>query len=141
MTEATDLLERLRAVVVPRLRECEQSLREKFPSVDVSFYEGEVGQLTDYRGYHLGLECVLAEAAPEAPSCLALEISVRGKDTSPELDAADVAWGHPDGRVLADLLHQPVPLTKEQIETLAARIPELCAAMDQALLACVPPSG
>lgn len=133
MKEPASLIRKLREVVAPQLLEFERQLHAQFPSVESRFYEGEVGQLTEYDGYHIGLECIFSGVPPTAPASVALEISVRGKNTAPEIDAAHVVWGHPSGQAVADLLPEPISLTPEQVDTVAARVPELCSALAEAL--------
>lgn len=127
-------LERLRQSILPQLRESADRLRSQFPTVDVEVFEGDVGSATDYQGYHLGLDCVFKDITSlELPNGIALEISIKHVQTAPTIDTADVVWNHPSGRVVADILPEPVTMSEAHVHALSQGIPTLVLALEQAI--------
>jgi hypothetical protein len=55
------------------------------------------------------------------------------------IQSADVVWGYPSGQIEAELLPPQGELTLEHIEEVAERLPELFAALRQAIRRGCPP--
>ena len=135
MGEMHQCVRQLGNVLRPLLHAYVARLRAAHPEMQIDQYEGPVGESTEYQGYQIGIDCTVPGSGDlDTPTSLALEVSVKRASTMPEIDAADVAWGHPSGYVEAALLDEAAQLSERAIQDLVAGLPRLLDAMDAALV-------
>jgi hypothetical protein len=81
-----------------------------------------------------------ADAAPDEPDNVALDVGLAHLDTTPLIHWADVVWGSPHAHVEAHLFPEPVVFSEENLGEVLRRLPELLAALQEALRRGRPPS-
>ena len=128
--ESVDLVTRCRAGLLPILKEWEGRLRTEYASVSVNVYDFPASPVLD--GHCVGIDCVLKEARLDAVDQVALCIDIHHMHATPTIQA-DVVWGHPSGRIEAELFDGPVAATVKRTEEVVSRVPELIAALQGAL--------
>jgi hypothetical protein len=117
--------------ILPVLQGWAGRLRAEFPHV--------TARVSDLGSRGLALECTIPDAAPGLPDLVTLRISLRSSDGTPMIQSADVAWGHPSGHVEARLQPPRGELALELVEQVAEQLPELFAALRQAIRRGRPP--
>jgi len=128
-----DCVGELRARLLPLLRQWERQLSAEHPEVDVTVWDRPVGSLTQWQGHDIGLNCLLPNAAPDQPDNVALSVGLNHLNGTPMLCSADVVWGHPSGTVESDVLPGPVPFSADALDDVLTHLPELLAALQDAL--------
>jgi len=128
-----DAVSQLRASLLPILQIWEQELRREYTDVTINIYDWSVGSRTDWNGHSIGIDCIFKESAPDSPDNLALEVSLKHVNKAPSLVSADVVWGHPSGYVEASVLPECVEFSPDHLAELSKRLPELFAALKQAI--------
>jgi hypothetical protein len=128
-----DPVSQVRASLLPILQAWGQELAGVHPDAMISIYDWPVGELTDWYGHDIGIECTFKNAAPEWPDNLALSVLLKHLNKKPSIVSADVVWGHPSGHIEASVLPAPVEFSTERLAELVARLPELFAAFKQAI--------
>jgi hypothetical protein len=116
-----------------RLDEYAQEIKRDFAGVSATVYSKPGGTATPIPGHDLGISCVLSKVAATDPDVLDLMITIQDLKTAPEIAALDVTWGHPSGHMELDLQPAPTPLTQNSFERIDAALPQLYAALRQAL--------
>lgn len=118
--------------MLPELRTAIARLKTKFPGVQLRLMDGRVGELTEYDGYHVGIDCDLQSAVQ--PRSLVLEVSVRqAHHATATIDCAHVAWGHPDAHIETELVDAPIQFTSAAIDRLKGGLHTLLASLEAAL--------
>ena len=87
----------------------------------------------------LALECTLPDPAPDMPERVTLAVTLRDREGTPTIQSAEVVWGHPSGHIEAQIEPPCGELTPELIEQVADGLPELFAALRQAIRRGRPP--
>jgi hypothetical protein len=130
MSAATEL----ERVFLPLLREEERAVSARYPLFRFSTGASSVGGSTPYQGHQVWLDCVFPDATLKEEDLLSVVVRATQLTTEPKLSEATVAWGngrYPPGK--AELISQPVALTREAMNEVAARMPELFAVFRSAL--------
>jgi hypothetical protein len=125
-------VEALEQELLGPLGEFAQRLTSQFPDVKANVYSGSVGSLTQYQGYHIGVDCLLNKAPDNQPDNVALCIDVAHAYTDPKIDA-NVCWGHPSGHVEAEFTNEPLAVSTLVLKDLYADIPRLQHSLIEAL--------
>jgi hypothetical protein len=112
-----------------------QALAQHYPDVKLHTFNEPVGSLTDYQGYHVGIECLFADAPLDTDDLVALEVNFRHLTTAPQM-SADVTWGQ--GHIDVVLSDEWVLVADQTLAQLFACMPELCQAFEQAIQRGVP---
>jgi hypothetical protein len=120
------------------LRVLAAELSVEFPGVRVVEFFSALPARSN--GCLLGLECFLAAAPPSQPDLVALSISVVDLTTAPRIDSADVCWGHPSGCVELEVFEEPAVLSEDALRKLREQMPNLGAALRNALRRGHPPN-
>ncbi len=128
-----DIVELLRARLLPVLRVGADRVRASSPDVVVSVWERSEGSSGERHGHELGLECLVEAGPDDSSDVVALTVGVSHLDTTPLLCAADVVWGQPEGRVEASLLREPIICSVTALDEVVGRMPELLTAMTRAV--------
>lgn len=133
VADAMDVVDLLRARLLPALRVGADRVRASSPDVVVSVWERSEGSGPDRRGHELGLECLVDGGPDDQSDVVALTVGVSHLDSVPLLCSADVAWDHPEGRVEASLLAAPILCSVTALDDVVGRLPELLRAMTLAV--------
>lgn len=128
-----DSVSQLRAGLLPILQIWEQELRSEHPDVTTNIYDWAVGNLTDWNGHDIGIECILNDVAPDSADNLALSVSLKHLHKTPSFVSADVVWGHPSAYIEASILPECVEYSPDHLAKLIKQLPELFAALKQAI--------
>jgi len=128
-----DALAETRAKILPLLQSWAQRLAADHPGIAVHVFDVSVGAGTGYQGHAIGIECTLPAAEPGQPDTVALGIALKHLNARPIIDSVDVVWGHPSGRLEADILPAPVDFSGERLTDLIGRLPDLLAGLERAL--------
>jgi hypothetical protein len=128
-----DPVSQLRASLLPILQGWEQELRRGYPDVTMNIYDWPVGEVTDWQGHDIGIECMFKNAAPEWPDNVALSVSLKHLHKTPSIVSAEVVWGHPSGYVEASVLPASVEFSPDCLVELIERLPELFTVLEQAI--------
>ena len=126
----------LEATLLPLFREEAELVRREYPGFIFNVWSSSVGSATTYQGHNLGLECIFPDAADHEADCVAACVGVKHLTTEPMLSEVEVEWGsgnHPE--VGLELLERAVPLTREALHDVAARLPEFFVVFRTALQA------
>jgi hypothetical protein len=105
-------------------------LVRKYPDVRLHTFSGSVGSLTDYQGYHIGVECLFPDAQLDHDDLVVLTVDFRHITTTPEMNA-DVTWGR--GHIDVAFSDAWAPVSEQTHAQLFASLPRLCAAFEQAI--------
>ena len=127
------VVQELEMKFLPYLVRMVDEISRDFLNVKANLYSNPVGTRTDYQGHSIGIDCLLLDANPDQVDNIDLGISVRHLNTDPEIERADVCWGHPSGSIEAELFQAPVAYNKGMINRLEERLPELYQALRKAL--------
>jgi hypothetical protein len=111
--------------ILPMLQGWAGRLKAEFPHV--------TARVSDLGSRGVALECTLPGVAADRPDRLALGVSLRCSDGRPVIQSAAVVWGPPSGRIEAETEPPRGDLTPERIEQIAERLPDLFAALRQAI--------
>jgi hypothetical protein len=130
---AMDPVPQLRASLLPILRAWEQELKREYPDWMTNIHDGPIGELTNWQGHAIGIECTFNNAAPVSTDNLALSVSLKHLHETPSIDSADVVWGHPSGYVEASVWPASVAFSPDRLAELTERLPELFTALKQAI--------
>lgn len=129
-----DAVSQLRLSILPIFQAWEQELRAEHPDFIIKIWDGPVGKLTDWQGHDIGIECMFTNAAPGSSDNIALTVNLKHLNhPMPLIESADVVWGHPSGCVEASLLTAPVEFSPERLAEVVGRLPDLFAALKQAV--------
>ena len=128
-----DPVSQLRVCLLPILQAWQQELRREYPDVTMNIYDWPVGELTNWRGHDIGIECTFKNAAPKWSDNVALSVSLKHLHKTPSIVSAEVVWGHPSGYVEASVLPASVEFSSDRLERLIERLPELFTALKQAI--------
>ena len=71
-------------------------LRQLHPLYKFNVYDGQVGSLTAFQGYDLGIEALISGTEPNYPESIAFSIMLCHLTTEPRV-MLDVSWGHGAG--------------------------------------------
>ena len=123
----------LRSKILPVLRSWAQRLKTDYPAIVVNVYDYSIGELTDYQGHAIGIDCVLERVPPGQADNVALEISLKHLHKAPTIESADVVWGHPSGGVEASILSAPVDFSMERLVSLVEQLPDLLIGLQRAI--------
>ncbi|MBR0933807.1 hypothetical protein [Bradyrhizobium jicamae] len=75
----------------------------------------------------------MKESRPDLPDNVALLVSLKHLHKAPSLVDADVCWGHPSGYIEASFLPACVEFSRDHLEDLVKRLPELFTILKQAI--------
>lgn len=106
-------------------------MRQRYPFVEFNVYSDPVGSLTQYQGWHLGLEAVFPGRRSDEADSVALSIDLCHLDREARV-MADVAWGSPSGQCEATLWDWTGTNAEWPLQT-AARFDELERGIPQLL--------
>jgi hypothetical protein len=129
-------IESCKATILPLCEEAARRLMCELPAVRAFAFDGLVGSLTAYNGYHCGLECIFENVPAGEEDLLALTVDIGNRDGSPLL-SADVCWGR--GQLVAEQFDGRVPLSEAAIAAVIEGFPRLNAALVAAARAKVCP--
>jgi len=131
----------LRSKILPALRSWAQRLKTDHPAVAVNVYDHSIGEVTDYQGHAIGIDCVLERVPLGQADNVALEISLKHLHKAPTIESADVVWGHPGGDVEVSILSAPVDFSIERLVSLVEQLPDLLIGLQRTLRrGCPPPA-
>jgi hypothetical protein len=128
-----DPVSQLRVGLLPILQVWQNELRTEFPDVTTNIYDWSVGNLTDWNGHDIGIECLFKQAARDSPDNLALSVSLKHVHKAPALVSADVVWGDPSGYIEVSVLPACIEFSPDDLAELIKRLPELFTALRQAI--------
>jgi hypothetical protein len=123
---------------LPELERLASEMRERHPNLQFNVWNDAVGTLTDYQGYGFCVECILPNAAQNAPNNVAICVDLCHLTSTPRL-MADVVWGHPSGYSEAAFKdncrfsNDWPEATEEIVEELRKEFPKLVRAFQSAL--------
>jgi len=123
-----ELVRELERQFLPSLRAAEAEINASVPGVQAGAWSQPHGQATDSPGHVIALSCCLADAPPDQPDEVTLELCFGGVTGPTPTFEADVVWGHP-GQVEADLFPGPVPLTEDALRIAERELPRLIQAL------------
>jgi hypothetical protein len=126
-----DLVAVIEQELLTPLRELAESLNRQFPDLTATVFSGAVGSLTEYQGYHIGVDCLFANVSANQPDNVALSIDLQHLTTNPTIDAG-VSWGHPSGHAEAEFSNEPLAVSESVLSDLYADIPRLGRALTEA---------
>ena len=109
-----------------------EQLSTRFPNVVARAFSGSVGSLTEYQGYHVGVECLLTDAPDNRPDNVALSVDLWHLTTTPKVDAG-VCWGHPSGHSEAEFRPGPLEVSSEILNELYVELPRLYESLVEAV--------
>ena len=118
---------------LPQLEAAAWELKDEFPGVLIRVYGSSSGSRTDLQGHDLSIDCLLPDVPADRPDNVALGISLKHLSTTPLVASADVCWGHPSGRLEAELDIRDVPYGGAAVDTIEQGLPGLLAALRAAL--------
>lgn len=126
----------LERIFLPLLQGAERMVASEYPQFKFSSGSSSIGGLTEYKAHGVWLECEFPDAADHEANSVAIMIVVKHITTEPKLCEASVGWGqgqHPEHQI--ELLEHPVALTKQELQQIAVRFPELFRVFRNALAA------
>lgn len=133
-----DSVSQLRASLLPILQIWQQELRREYPNVMTNICDCSVGDLTDWNGHNIGVDCLFKKSAEDSPDNLALLVSLKHVNKAPSIVSADVVWGH--GYVEASVLPKCVEFSPDHLAELIERLPELFTVLKRAIRRGSPPN-
>jgi hypothetical protein len=107
-----------------------RTLTQHYSNVKLHTFNEPVGSLTDYQGYHVGIECLFPDAPLDHDDVVALAVDFRHLTTAPQMNA-DVTCGQ--GHSDMAFSDEWVPLADQTVAQLFASVPRLCRALEQAI--------
>src|SRR5262245_58960431 len=117
--------------ILPMLQGWAGRLKAEYPAVRASALDlGRNG---------VALDCILPRVALGLPDHVTLAVTLRDREGTPTIQSAEVVWGHPSGHIEAQIEPPCGELTPELIEQVADGLPELFAALRQAIRRGRPP--
>jgi hypothetical protein len=119
--------------ILPVLEGWAGRLRAEFPHITAT--------ASGLGGHGLALSCVLPDVAPDLPDVVTLRISLGNPGEALMIRSAAVVWGPPSAHIEAELQPPRGGLTPERLEQFAERLPDLFAALRQAIRRGHPPAG
>lgn len=119
---------------LPSLQNMAEEIAQDFSGVTAKVWSHSIGSQTDYQGHSIGIECSFAEANPVYVDNIALSINIRHLTTTPEIDSADVCWGHPSGYIEAELFQAPVVVDEDELGKLEDGLQGLYSALRAAIV-------
>jgi hypothetical protein len=128
-----DALTQMRVKILPMLQSWTQSLKADHPRIAVDVFDLPVGSATDYQGHTIGIACTFPPRERGEADHVALAIVLKHLHTTPKIDSADVAWGHPSGHLEVDILPAPVDFSGGRLADLIAQLPKLRDGLQRAI--------
>jgi hypothetical protein len=119
---------------LPLLDRARQQLALEYPAYSFEIWSSATGSETSYKGYDIGIECILPDAKDHEANCVSASVGVHHITTAPELCNLGVDWcagEHPN--VSATFLDHPLPFTAAALDAAERDVPRLIAALRQAL--------
>ncbi|HEY1246463.1 MAG TPA: hypothetical protein VGF29_16685 [Hyphomicrobiaceae bacterium] len=117
--------------ILPVLQGWAGRLQAEFPHITAT--------ASDLGSHGLALACVLPDVAPDLPNVVTLRVSLGNSGEALVVHSAAVVWGPPSAHIEAELQPSHGELTPERLEAFAERLPELFAALRQAIRRGRPP--
>jgi len=141
-TSETEPVAELEGRILPLLRTVAIDLRREFPNTNVGVESHPVGRLTSLQGHIVAITVMLSapDQRPDQPDHVDLVVGLRHLSSAPELDTADVCWGHPSGHTECDLLSGPMPVDEAVWQLVESGLPRLIAALRDAIRRGQPPA-
>lgn len=92
---AASLVEQVEDLFLSRFERFADELRNKYPRYVFFVYRGSVGSLTEYQGYHVGIECAFPDKKPDETDSVALTFDLCHLTGEPKA-MMGVCWGYPE---------------------------------------------
>lgn len=86
------------------------------------------GEGMHYLGMYM--DCLLTDAAAKKADNVALVIQISDLDGKWNINA-DICWGHPSGKIDAELFAEPVEVTDESLSIVKEKLPELVSKLHE----------
>ncbi|WP_419319816.1 hypothetical protein ACN2C7_03295 [Caulobacter sp. ErkDOM-E] len=123
-------VDQARASLLLIMEELAEDFRRKHPAWKASIVDSAVGGSTAYQAHAFGLSCLAYDEETQT-DLLDLTVVIAHLDDAPSIESADLVWG--DGRIVAELISEPIAFSVEQLTWISGELPILVRAMEQAL--------
>src|SRR5712691_4669160 len=110
--KSSDIVQELEKRLLADLQKLAAEISSQFPGVRATVWSSPIGTRTDFHSFDIGIDCLLSAVELEQADGLALSVQVRDLASLPSINA-DVCWGHPSGKIEAELFPSPMNVSPQ----------------------------